>query len=100
VTKVTGWDNGLSQDYDKGLGRWFANRLGARQQLRQDFEMTQVLIDRATLEQLLTELLRMSNACELEGDKHRDGNKWHRLCDDAANAIGAGRAALAGADCG
>jgi hypothetical protein len=38
VTKVTGWDNGLSQDYDKGLGRWFANRLGARQQLRQDFE--------------------------------------------------------------
>ena len=53
MTKVTGWDNGLSQDYDKGLGRWFANRLGARQQLRQDFEMTQVLIDRATLEQMV-----------------------------------------------
>ena len=32
--------------------------------------MTQVLTDRATLEQLVTELLRMSNACELEGDKH------------------------------
>ena len=41
MTKVTGWGNGLSQDYDKGLGRWFADRLGARQQLRRDFEMTQ-----------------------------------------------------------
>lgn len=53
MTKVTGWDSGLSQDYDKGLGRWFANRLGARQQLRQDFKMTQLItVDRATLEQL------------------------------------------------
>ena len=98
MTKVTGWDNGLSQDYDKGLGRWFANRLGARQQLRQDFEMTQVLIDRATLEQLVVELQRMSSACELEGDKHRNGNKWHRLCDDADKALTAGRAALAKAE--
>ena len=57
--------------------------------------MTQVLIDRATLEQLVVGLQRMSSACELEGDKHRDGNKWHRLCDDAAKAIGAGHAALA-----
>lgn len=31
----TGWDNGLSQDYDKGLGGWFADRLGARQELRE-----------------------------------------------------------------
>lgn len=54
-----------------------------------------ILIDRATLEKLLTELLRMSNACELEGDKHPDGNKWHRLSDDAAKAITAGRAAQA-----
>ena len=61
MTKVTGWDNGLSQDYDKGLGRWFANRLGARQQLRQDFEMTQVLIDRATLEQLVVALEEVSD---------------------------------------
>ena len=60
--------------------------------------MTQLLIDRATLEQLVTELQRMSSACELEGDKHRDGNKWHRLCDDAAKAIGAGHAALANAE--
>ena len=60
--------------------------------------MTQVLIDRATLEQLVVGLQRMSSACELEGDKHRDGNKWHRLCDDAAKAIGAGRAALANAE--
>ena len=63
-----------------------------------DFRMTQVLIDRATLEQFVTELQRMSNACELEGDKHRDGNKWHRLCDDAAKAIATGRAALANAE--
>ena len=38
---ATGWNDGLCQDYDKGLGRWFADRLGARQQLRRDFEMTQ-----------------------------------------------------------
>lgn len=31
----TGWDNGLSQDYCKGLGQWLANRPGARQQLRE-----------------------------------------------------------------
>ena len=60
--------------------------------------MTQLLIDRATLEQILTELQRMSNACELEGDKHRDGNKWHRLSDDAARALSAGRAALSNAE--
>ena len=30
----TGWSNGLSQDYNEGLGRWFADRLGARQELR------------------------------------------------------------------
>lgn len=47
-------------------------------------EMTQfVTVDRATLEQMVAELQRMSSACELEGDKHRDGNKWHRLCDAA-----------------
>lgn len=34
---ATGWDNGLCQDYDKKLGKWFANRLGARQQLREMF---------------------------------------------------------------
>lgn len=31
---ATGWDTGLCQDYDRGLGRWFADRLGAREQLR------------------------------------------------------------------
>lgn len=36
-TKHTGWDNGLSQDYNAKLGTWFADRLGARQQLREDF---------------------------------------------------------------
>ena len=57
-----------------------------------------VMVSIATLEQLVTELQRMSSACELEGDKHRDGNKWHRLCDDAAKAIDAGRAAIANAE--
>lgn len=33
--KVTGWDNGLSQDYNSKLGQWFANRPGALQQLRE-----------------------------------------------------------------
>jgi len=60
--------------------------------------MTHVLIDRATLEQLVVELQRMSNACELEGDNHRNGDKWYRLCDDADKALTAGRAALANAE--
>ena len=34
---TTGWDAGLSQDYNKALGKWFADRLGSRQQLRQFF---------------------------------------------------------------
>ena len=37
---VTGWTDGLSQDYNKKLGQWFANRLGAKEQLRKDYEMT------------------------------------------------------------
>lgn len=31
---ATGWSTGLCQDYNRGLGRWFADRLGAREQLR------------------------------------------------------------------
>jgi hypothetical protein len=31
---MSGWNNGLCQDYDASLGKWFADRLGARQQLR------------------------------------------------------------------
>ena len=57
-----------------------------------------VTVDRTTLEQLVVELQRMSSACELEGDKHRNGNKWHRLCDDADKALTAGRAALGRAE--
>ena len=88
MTKVTGWDNGLSQDYDKGLGRWFANRLGARQQLRQDFEMTQVLIDRATLEQLVAAL-----------ENHAGNYKLNKAESDVHRAaITAGLAALAKAE--
>jgi hypothetical protein len=34
---VTGWDNGLSQDYDKDLGSWFAGRPGAKHQVRETF---------------------------------------------------------------
>ena len=36
--KPTGWNNGLNQDYDKKLGRWFAERPGARQQLKETLE--------------------------------------------------------------
>lgn len=28
--KVTGWDTGLNQDYDRKLGQWFANRMDSR----------------------------------------------------------------------
>ena len=38
---VSGATDGLSQDYNKGLGRWFADRLGARQQLRDDAHKAQ-----------------------------------------------------------
>jgi hypothetical protein len=31
---MSGWDNGLNQDYCKELGRWFANRVDARHVLR------------------------------------------------------------------
>ena len=31
----TGWSDGLSQDYNRKLGNWFANRLGAQQELRE-----------------------------------------------------------------
>jgi hypothetical protein len=27
---VTGWDNGLSQDYSRGLARWFITRLDSK----------------------------------------------------------------------
>lgn len=35
ITITSGWTDGLSQDYCGPLGRWFADRLGARQQLRE-----------------------------------------------------------------
>ena len=35
--KHTGWDNGLSQDYNKELGAWFAGRPGACEQWRRDY---------------------------------------------------------------
>ena len=47
--RVSGWSNGLSQDYNRGLGAWFASRLGARYQLMTDFakaEQTRVNDDR------------------------------------------------------
>jgi len=34
----TGWNNGLSQDYDKKLGTWFADKPGAKQELREKFQ--------------------------------------------------------------
>lgn len=43
--KPTGWDNGLSQDYNAKLGIWFADRLGAQEQLRRDFPADQLVDD-------------------------------------------------------
>lgn len=37
MTKPTGWDTGLSQDYHRGLALWFASRLGARHTIRRWF---------------------------------------------------------------
>jgi len=36
---MSGWDNGLNQDYNRQLGAWFANRIDARYTLRKVFEM-------------------------------------------------------------
>ena len=36
--KPTGWDNHLNQDCDKKLGTWFADRMGAREQLVEVFD--------------------------------------------------------------
>lgn len=33
----TGWDKGLSQDYDRGLANWFSSRLDAYAVLRRWF---------------------------------------------------------------
>jgi hypothetical protein len=33
-TQPTGWDNGLSQDYDKKLGAWFSEKPNAKEELR------------------------------------------------------------------
>ena len=33
-TTPTGWDNGLSQDYDKKLGAWFSEKPNAKEELR------------------------------------------------------------------
>ena len=113
---ATGWNDGLCQDYDKGLGRWFANRLGARQQLRQDFEMTQVLIDRATLEQLVGALEKHHKQETRYSDNKRRANATcahftvnplQELAEQAymlthgketIEALTAGRAALANAE--
>jgi hypothetical protein len=37
MSEATGWDNGLCQDYSRELGRWFADRLGAKQKLKETF---------------------------------------------------------------
>lgn len=43
---ATGWNNGLNQDYSKKLGKWFANRLGARQQLREMYGCEEMNLER------------------------------------------------------
>ena len=37
MTKPTGWDTGLCQDYSRGLALWFASRLDARHTIRRWF---------------------------------------------------------------
>ena len=101
---ATGWNDGLCQDYDKGLGRWFADRLGARQQLRRDFEMTQVPIDRATLEQLVRMLEQcLDDAIQVQCDLEQGYSKSLALAqmvqvELSKEALSAGRAALANAE--
>ena len=50
MTTPTGWDNGLNQDYCRELGRWFADRLGSRQQLREMFMKETITIPRETFD--------------------------------------------------
>lgn len=37
-SKLTGWDNGLNQDYNRKLHKWFASRMDARHVLRQRYK--------------------------------------------------------------
>ena len=58
--KPTGWNNGLSQDYNKELGSWFADRPGAREQLRRDYGLAAAdEIDALTDDELLAALLEI-----------------------------------------
>lgn len=36
----TGWTDGLCQDYDRGLAKWFASRLSAREDVRKAFNVS------------------------------------------------------------
>lgn len=40
-TPVTGWTDGLSQDYNKKLANWFMSKPGSMQELRDQFEASE-----------------------------------------------------------
>lgn len=76
---VTGWDNGLSQDYNKKLGQWFANRLGAREELRRTLK--EIKMDKIQLTQVLEAL----NTCY---EFKHGGQTFKEYSEDSvANAI-------------
>ncbi len=51
---ATGWDNGLNQDYDKKLAKWFSTRLGARYQL-------EITMNQETLDSTIARTIQRAN---------------------------------------
>lgn len=77
MTTVTGWNNGLCQDYDAGLGRWFADRLGSRYELRKTFMTTQ-----HTVESLLKRLKASLSPNKLDAEIEAEFIALQAKCDE------------------
>lgn len=69
---ATGWNTGLCQDYDRGLGRWFANRLGAREQLRKVFMDDSITLKVPDLPRNLIEFLHQLIYGDFCADNDKD----------------------------
>lgn len=75
ATPVSGSTHGLSQDYNGKLGKWFADRPGARQQLREDMAQAEqsgmVMVPREPTHEMLYAM------AELDG--WRKGDRDHPM---------------------
>ena len=93
---ASGWDNGLCQDYDRKLGAWFADRLGAREELREVWSAVDERHDNDLLPMQsglnMTVELEMLN--EDNGRLRREVATWKAHCIALESALGVAREAL------